>query len=102
MDTVKNLIDAVTGTDTTKQTFELTATDFMHGSVPSLRSRGMGVGDDIRLFIWVNDGWSAAIPILDDVIHFYNVTAIGKYAIDIDMAMSGPASCDLSSATMKL
>ena len=50
MDTVKNLINGATATDATKVDFELTPTDFQNGVMPALRSRGLGVGDDINLF----------------------------------------------------
>jgi hypothetical protein len=101
MDTVKNLISGAAATDATKIIFELTATDFQNGVMPALRSRGMGVGDDINLFTWVNGGWDAGKSVLDDVTEVYNLVSIGKYAISIVMATSGPAHCDLSAAGMR-
>jgi hypothetical protein len=102
MDTVKNLIDGATATDATKVVFELTATDFQNGVMPALRSRGLGAGDDINLFTWVNGGWDAGKSVVDDVTEVYNLVSIGKYAVTITMTLTGPAHCDLSSATMKL
>ena len=92
---VKTLIDAAAATAATKIPFTLTDTQYKNGSIPALRSTGMGVGDDIFLWVWVAAGWEALGSVLDDVTSTYPLPTMGEYAVTIVMAGVGPASCEL-------
>lgn len=93
------LIDSITATDSTKQTFHLTARDFAANTLPSLKSRGLGTGDTIRIWEYVDSDWSDTGQVLDDTTNATRSTTIaspGYYAVDAVLATAGPVSCDLN------
>lgn len=93
-----NLINSITATDATKQEFRLTKKDFIGGSYPTLKSRGLGTGDTVRIWEWVNDDWrDTAVTLADDQTSRI-VDGPGIYAVDAVLATAGPVSCDLNSS----
>ena len=90
------LIDAITATDSTKREFHLTKKDFIGGSYPTLKSRGLGTGDTIRIWENVNDYWQDTTVTLADDQTSRIVDGPGYYAVDAVLATSGPVSCDLN------
>lgn len=95
MANLRTLIDAVTATDAVKRPFTLTTLKFKHGSTPALRSTGMGVGDDVFLWVWVAGGWVALGSILDDVTETFAMPTLGEYAVTTIMVGVGPVSVEL-------
>lgn len=91
-----NLIDSITATDATKQRFDLTKKDFLGGAVAMLKSRGLGTGDTIRIFEFVNEEYQDTGVTLADDQTSRIVDGVGQYAVDAVLATSGPVSCDLN------
>ena len=92
----KHLINAITATDSTKQTFGLSPKDFQ-GAFPALKSSGLGSGDSVRIWELVNGDWQDTGVVLDSDTTSRLVEAPGFYAVDAVMGTSGPVSCDLTS-----
>lgn len=92
----KNLIDGITATDATKKTFSLSPRDFQ-GAFPALKSSGLGSGDSIRIWEWVNGAWANTGVVLDSSTTSRLIEAPGTYAVDAVLATAGPVSCDLNS-----
>lgn len=95
MSSVRVLINAAIATAATKIPFDLTAKNFKLGSTPALRAAGMGVGDDVFLWVWIAGAWVSLGSVLDDVTFTYPISTMGQYAVTIVMAGVGPATCEL-------
>jgi hypothetical protein len=98
------LIDGITATDATKQEFVLTAQDFQGNSLPALKSSGLGTGDTIRIWEFVDGGWQDTGKVLDDGTaseSSLNISTYGRYSVDAVLATSGPVSCELHSSGMR-
>ena len=91
----KLLIDGATGTDATKQTFRVDKAHFVGNCVPGLKSRGLGTGDSIRVFEWVDGAWGPVATTLTPETPSRPILSVGLYAVDAVMATSGPVSCQL-------
>lgn len=89
------LIDGVTATDSTKRVFTLTRKHYLGAAVPGLKSRGLGTGDSIRIFEWVDDDWQNTGVTLDPDTTSRPILATGRYAVDAVLATSGPVSCQI-------
>ena len=92
------LINGATSTDATKVRFNLNKMDFKNNSMPALKSRGLGTGDSVRIWEYVNGGWQNTGVVLDETTTSRVIEAEGIYAVDIVMATAGPASCQLDSS----
>ncbi len=91
----KVLIDGADSTDSTKVPFTIDKAHFVGNSVPGLKARGLGTGDSVRVFEWINGAWGPVATTLDEDTTSRPILSVGRYAVDIVMATSGPASCQL-------
>ncbi len=88
----KLLINGATATNATKVRFDLQKTDFEHGDLPTLKSRGLGAGDSVKIYDFVNGDWQDSGQSLSNSQTFLSLKAVGAYAVDITMSTGGPAS----------
>lgn len=89
---IKLLIDAATATDATKIEFTLNQENFKAG-IPALKSSGLGSGDSIDIYEWVNGVWTDSGSSLVVGTRSLSLSALGTYSVDITMATVGPISC---------
>ena len=94
----KLLIDGATATNATKVRFDLQKTDFEHGDLPTIKSRGLGSGDSVKIYELVNDDWQDSGQSLSDSQTSLAMRAVGSYSVDITMATAGPASVAVQSS----
>ena len=92
----KVLLNAATATDATKVEFSLTNDDF--DGVPSLRGAGYGAGDSSKLFFYVNGLWEDSGLVLSDTINELKMESLGRYAIDVTLALAGPVSAEIETS----
>lgn len=88
----KVLIDAAVATNATKVQFNLKPRDFEGGSKPALKSRGLGSGDSVKIYEWVNGGFQDTGTALNSTTTSIAIESLGSYAVDITMSTAGPAS----------
>ena len=92
------LLDGITATAATKVPFNLTNRDFAGNSIPMLKSRGLGTGDTILIWEWVDGAWQDTTVTLADDQTSRVVDGVGNYAVTSVMATAGPVSCELTSS----
>jgi len=96
----KLLIDGITSTDSVKRTFDLTGKDFAGSSLPALKASGLGAGDTVRIWEYIDAAWQNTGVTLSNAAGETSKTigSVGNYAVDAVMGTSGPVSCDLNSS----
>ncbi len=92
------LLDAITATAATKIPFVLTNRDFAGNSTPKLRSRGLGSGDTILIWEFVNDDWQDTGVTLSSSQTSRLVESTGAHAVTAVLATSGPVSVEITSS----
>jgi len=94
------LLDAITATAATKVPFYLTHRDFAGASLPALKSSGLGVGDTILIWEWVNGAWADTEVTLANSsgTRSRTIGSPGTYAVTAVLATAGPVSCVLTTA----
>lgn len=90
------LLDAVTTTNATKQEFTLTNDDFIGD--PALKSRGLGTGDVVSIWEYVNGDWQDTGQVLDEATTSIAVNSLGTYAVTVVMTTAGPASVEIQAS----
>ena len=90
-----NLLSGITATAATKVDFTLTSSDFTHNSVPMLKSSGLGTGDSISIWEWVDSAWTDTGVTLEGDQTSRIVDGVGKYAVTAVLATVGPVSCEI-------
>lgn len=91
----KVLIVNAVATNATKVEFTLSDSDFK-GSLPSVKCRGLGVGDSVRIFEYINADWQLG-KTLDSTTISTTIASPGKYAVDVIIA-TGPVDCELNTS----
>jgi hypothetical protein len=92
------LLDGITATAATKVDFTLDSKDFVFNSIPMLKSSGLGSGDSILIWEWVNGAWHDTGVVLESTQTSRIVDGVGKYAVTAVLATAGPVSCELISS----
>jgi hypothetical protein len=93
-----NLLDGITATAATKEDFTLNSRDFQENSVPMLKASGLGSGDSILIWEWVNEAWTDTGVTLESDQTSRIVDGLGKYAVTAILATAGPVSCDINTS----
>jgi hypothetical protein len=93
----KVLIANAVATNATKVQFELVDSDFKGAQLPSVKTRGLGTGDSVKIYEYVNADWELG-KTLDESTKSTTIRSPGLYAVDITMATAGPAHCELSTS----
>jgi hypothetical protein len=95
------LLDAIVATAATKVPFTLTMRDFAGSSLPSLKSSGLGAGDTVLIWEWVNGDWTDTGITLSSTAGSRSRTigSPGRYAVTAVLVTAGPVSCELNTAT---
>ena len=94
----QTLIDAITATDASKKTFQITENDFQYGGEPGVKSSGLGTGDSVTIWEQVNGTWQAA-KILDENTTSSVIKSVGSYAVTATLATGGPVSVQLDTTS---
>ena len=95
------LLNEITATAATKVPFYLTMKDFAGNSLPALKASGLGTGDSILIWEWINGAWSDSGATLTSAAedHSKPILTPGRYAVTAVLLTAGPVSCELNSAT---
>jgi hypothetical protein len=93
-----NLLDGITSTAATKVPFTLSSRDFVFNSTPMLKSSGLGSGDSVLIWEWVNGAWHDTGVTLVSTQTSRIVDGTGKYAVTAALSTSGPVSCELNTS----
>lgn len=96
----KVLLNSITATAATKVPFTLTARDFKGSSLPALKSSGLGAGDTILIWEWVDGAWTDTEVTLSNSggERSKTIGSPGRYAVTSVMGTAGPVSCDLTTS----
>ena len=92
----KVLIANAVATNSTKVEFTLSDSDFKGSSLPSVKCRGLGSGDSVRIFEYINGDWQLG-KTLDSTTISTTISSSGKYAVDVIIA-TGPVDCELNTS----
>jgi hypothetical protein len=94
------LLNDITATAATKVAFTLTMRDYAGSSLPALKARGLGAGDSILIWEWVNEDWSDSGETLTSTAgdHSKIILVPGRYAVTAVLTTAGPVSCQLDTS----
>lgn len=94
------LLDAITASAATKIPFALTRKGFAGSSLPALKSSGLGSGDSILIWEWINGAWADSGVTLTSTVgeRARIIGSPGTYAVTAVLATAGPVSCVLTTS----
>lgn len=94
------LLDGITSTAATKVPFFLTNRDFAGNSTPMLKSSGLGSGDTILIWEYIDGAFhDTGVTLAPDQTSRV-VDGVGNYAVTAVLATAGPVSCEIQTSNI--